>query len=311
MTDKREIQRVRMSDELQIALHSWLPRGEVKKVVHISHGMAEHAPRYDAFAQYLNNYGIAVYVHDHRGHGQSIQERAPAGHLADKDGFNRVTEDLREIINFTKNTHKDVPYILLAHSFGSFVAQNFIASYAELIDALILSGTTANNAPLGRFSNLFARFLSLFRGIRHQSPLLTKIAFGSYNKRIVNPKSKNSWLSSDDRAVEAYDADPFCGMNCTYGFYRDLGYGFTIINKKAKLDAIPKNLPIFLFVGSDDPVSNYTKGLRWLYDAYKSRGLDVELRVYEGARHECLNEVEKEKVYKDILSFINKIDLRK
>lgn len=310
-TVKREIQRLEMSDGLSIALHSWIPRNEIRKVVHISHGMAEHSPRYDAFAQFLNNYGIAVYAHDFRGHGQSIQEKCPVGHLADKNGFERVTEDLFEIIQFTKKTHVDVPYILLAHSFGSFVAQNFIARYGNTLDALILSGTTANQAGLGALTKGIAIFFSLFKGIRNQSKFLTKIAFGSYNKKIKNPTSKNAWLSSDKKSVSAYDADSLCGFPCTYGFYRDLGYGFGIINKAENLSSIPKTLPIFLFSGSEDPVSNYAKNVKWLFDKYKALGIQASLKIYEGARHECINEIEeisKNIVYKDILSFINSIN---
>lgn len=304
---KREIQRVEMSDGLSIALHAWIPRNGIQKVVHISHGMAEHAPRYDAFAQFLNNYGIAVYAHDHRGHGQSIQEKCPVGHLADKDGFERVTEDLYEIIQETKKTHKDVPYVLLAHSFGSFVAQNFISRYGNEIQGLLLSGTTANQASLGALTKGLAVFLSYFKGIQKQSPFLTKLAFGSYNKKIPNAKSKNAWLSSDEKTVNAYDADPLCGFPCTFGFYRDLGYGFGIINKTETLNKIPKNFPIHLFAGSDDPVSNYTKNVEWLFETYKKLGLDVTKKIYEGAGHECLNEVQKETVFKDLLSFINTI----
>lgn len=304
---KRDIQRLEMSDGLSIALHSWVPRNDIKKVVHISHGMGEHAPRYDNFAQYLNNYGIAVYAHDHRGHGQSIQENAPVGHLADKNGFQRVTEDLHEIIQHTKKIHPQIPYIVLGHSFGSFVTQNYISKYGNEIDAVILSGTTANQAALGKFTKIFANFLSLFKGIRTQSPLLTKIAFGSYNKKIQNPKSKNSWLSSNEKLVNAYDADPLCGFPCSYGFYRDLGYGFSIINTKQKLSSIPKNLRIFLFAGSDDPVSNYSKNVQWLFERYKKLGLEVDLKIYTGFRHECLNEVHNDIVYKDIYSFLNLI----
>lgn len=296
-------QMISMSDGMNLALHSWIPK-KVEFIVHISHGMAEYALRYDRLARFLCEHNIAVFAHDIRGHGQSISEQTPKGHLADKDGFNRVTMDLFEIIQYTKTTYASYKYILLGHSFGSFIAQNFLTQYSSSINSLILSGTTANMAPLGFITKLTASILAIFKSIRHPSPFMTNLAFGSYNAKIKNAQSSNAWLSRDEKEVALYDESDLCGFPCTLGFYRDLGNAFCIINKSKSMRKIPKNVPILLIAGTDDPVGNYGKKVTWLYNTYENLQFTSKIILYPQGRHESLNETNKDQVQNDILSWI-------
>lgn len=302
ITHKTEF--VTVTDGARIALHSWIPQNFGGCVVHISHGMAEYALRYDEFARFLAEQGYAVFAHDHRGHGESIQSCAPMGHLADKDGLQRVTDDLKEIIEYTKNSYPKSSYVLFAHSFGSFVAQVFVSRYGSLINSLILSGTTSFMGFLGTLTKLMASILAVFTSVRKPSLFLTKMAFGSYNKKIYKPASQNTWLTRDDEMVKKYDESPLCGFPCTPGFYRDLGTAFTIMNKPAAMSKIPKKISILLIAGSDDPVSSYGKQVKKLYDAYENLQFTSKIIIYPQGRHESLNEINRNTVYNDILSWI-------
>jgi alpha-beta hydrolase superfamily lysophospholipase len=295
---------VTVSDGAKIALHSWVPKNFSGCVVHISHGMAEYALRYDSFARFLAEQGYTVFAHDHRGHGQSIQDSAPMGHLADKDGLWRVINDLKEIIEYTKKTYPESKYVLFAHSFGSFAAQVFITKYGSLINSLILSGTTSFMGGLGSLTRLLASVISIFSSVRNPSPFLTSIAFGSYNTKISKPSSPNAWLSRDEEEVKKYDESPLCGFPCTPGFYKDLGEAFTIMNKKANMKKIPKHITILLIAGTDDPVGGYGKQVKKLYDAYENLQFTSKIILYPQGRHESLNEINRDAVYTDILSWI-------
>lgn len=295
---------VTASDGAKLALHSWIPQNFSGCVVHISHGMAEYALRYGGLARFLAEKGMAVFAHDHRGHGQSIQDCAPMGHLADKDGLQRVTDDLKEMIEYTKKSYPEAKYVLLAHSFGSFAAQVFITRYGSLINSLILSGTTSFMSALGSMTKILASIVSIFTSVRTPSPFLTRIAFGSYNKKIVKPSSPNSWLSRDEEEVKKYDESPLCGFPCTPGFYRDLGTAFTVMNNPAKMKKIPRNITILLIAGTDDPVGGYGKQVKKLYDAYENLQFTSKIILYPQGRHESLNEINRDTVYTDIFSWI-------
>ncbi len=302
ITQKTEL--IPVSDGAKIALHSWIPQKQNGYIVHVCHGMAEFALRYDRFARFLADQGCTVYAHDHRGHGQSIQECAPKGHLADKNGFFRAVEDLREIIEYTKKTHQTDKYILFAHSFGSFTAQYFVTQYGSLINSLILSGTTSFSSVLGNLTIFLASVMAFFKPVRTPSLFLTKTAFGSYNKRIQKPSSSFSWLTRDDEELKKYDQSDLCGFPCTIGFYRDLGTAFTVMNKAQNMKKIPKNVTILLIAGTDDPVGSYGARVKKLYDAYENLQFTSKIILYPKGRHESLNEINRDTVHNDILSWI-------
>lgn len=295
---------VKVSDGAELALHSWIPKKTSGRVVHICHGMAEHALRYDRFALFLAEQGIIVFAHDQRGHGQSIQDCAPKGHSADKDGLQRMVLDVKEIIEYTKKTYSTEKYILFGHSFGSFISQVFIINSGSLINSLILSGTTSFAGLLGRLTVMLSSIIALCTSVRKPSSFLTNTAFGSYNKHIVKPSSPNAWLSSDGAEVKKYDDSPLCGFQCTPGFYRDLGTAFSIMNTPKNMRKIPKHITILLIAGSEDPVGGYGRQVKKLYDAYQNLQFTTKIILYPKVRHESLNDIHRETVYKDVLSWI-------
>lgn len=295
-----------VSDGVPIAVHSWLPETAPTGVIMISHGMAEYAMRYDRFAEAAVSRGFAVYANDHRGHGETAGSLSRLGYLADGNGFVRAMEDLHELALEIARRHPGLPVVLLGHSFGSFVSQLFIETYGHLLKACILSGTRGPDPVLGISGAIAAFVIATVSGRKKPSPFMNQLSFGTYNKRIKNPASPSSWLSRDEAEVELYDASPWAGFICTTGFYQDLTRGLLMIHRKKMIASIPRSLPVFLICGSDDPVSNYSKTVRRLASIYSEAGLvDVALKIYDGARHEVLNETNRDEVTADILDWIS------
>ncbi len=294
-----------MSDGTAVALHQWLPKKTPKAVIHIVHGMAEHSLRYDGFAEDACKHGFTVFSADHRGHGKTAGYGLK-GYLADKDGFKRVVDDQKEINEEIGKIYPDVPVIILGHSFGSFITQSYIENYGNTVSACILSGSAGPNPIIG-IALFLANLNVLFHGKKNISKMMDKLSFGSYNKKIKSPKTKFDWLSRDENEVIKYINDDLCGFICTAGFYKDLMQGLKIIHTRSALSQIPATLPILIAAGSEDPVSSYGKTLLKLYSLYKQNGIkNVEIKLYEGARHEILNETNKEEVKTDIFGWIKK-----
>ena len=271
-----------------------------KAIVVISHGMAEHAERYDDFARFLNNNNYSVYAIHHIGHGDAIKDIK--GHF-EKGDFDKCVDNLRSLITDIRKEIK-APLYLLGHSMGSFMAQSFIQKYPYDIDGVILSGS-AKTGALHKMGSFVAHLLFAFTNQKAQNNFLDKVAFGSYNKRFEPQRTKFDWLSRDNAIVDKYIEDDLCGYVCTTGFYKAFFKGMTSLNKN--VDEIRKDLPIYIFSGEEDPVGNYGEDVINLCHNYLNHGIyDVEIKLYEGGRHEMLNETNKDEVYNDVLIWLDK-----
>ena len=306
---KKEIEmksyRKTMSDGASLAVYEWLPEKQPTGVLHIVHGMAEHALRYDAFAQKACNNGFAVIASDHRGHGKTAQDAAAIGYLADRDGFARVVDDQHEINADLKSRYPSLPLVIVGHSFGSFVTQEYLERYGATVDAAVLIGTSGPN-PSVRLAALLASLTCLVKGRKAPAKLMNALVFGAYTRAVPNAKTEFDWLSRDAAEVQKYIADDRCGFLCTAGFYQDFMRGLLRIHRKKALQGIPITTPILITAGSCDPVSNGSKTLKGLFRLYQRRGIqDVTVKIYEQARHEILNEINKEEVTADILHWIS------
>lgn len=304
-----------MSDGFEIFINRWAPDSDedIKGVIQLHHGLSEHSMRYDRLGSVLAENGYVLNAYDMRGHGKTAENAVAKktgmfGKLADKDGFNRVVKDLYEVTNALKNVYPGKKTVLLGHSFGSFVSQAYIEQFGDQIDGVILSGTAGPQRPLIFFGRIAANLVKLFKGGDYVSTLLDKLSFGSYNKRIENPKSKYSWLSANEMAVSMYEMDNWCGIPLTTSFFCDMVGGLNQIHKPSNMKKIPENLPVFFFYGDQDPVGGYGKTINKLFDIYKKNGLQrIEAKAFEGDRHEVLNELDCEVVEKDIMEWISSI----
>lgn len=296
---------IKGNDGHKVFVYYWDNVSEPKGVIHIFHGMAEHAGRYKRLAEYLNTKGFIVYANDHRGHGKTTGTIEELGYIGE-DGFNRIVEDQHIIKEVIKEKYPELPIFVLGHSFGSFIAQEYITRYGGEIQGVILSGSALMkgiDVTLGKFIATIEK--SIF-GDKKKSNLMDRLSFGSYNKKIKDSKSQFEWLSTDLEEVKKYDDDPFCGTVFTTGFFYNFFKGLSKLYKKDRLDKIPKKIPIFILAGDEDPVGRYGKSVRKLHDLYIDTGIeDVTMKLYKGGRHEMINELNREDVYEDILGWIN------
>jgi len=285
-----------------ISVNVWDKINNPKGAVVISHGMAEHAERYDDFATFLNSKGYVVLAGNHRGHKYN---NAGEKGLVQGDSFSQTVEDVNSVIVYAKEKYgKKV--VLLGHSYGSFISQRFLELHSADVKAVVLSGTAYMKNSLISLGKWIASLQKAILGPDKTGKLINKMSFGAYNKPFESQGQKFAWLSRDKAQVAKYEADEYCGYPLSIGFYVSFFNG--VLNMYGEsANNIRKDIPIMIAVGSDDPVSNQTELAKKLFDFYLEKGLtSVEYKVYEGARHEILNETNNTEVYEDIFSFIDK-----
>lgn len=273
-----------------------------RAAVVIAHGMVEHPARYDDLATYLNENGIAVYGIYHIGHGP---DAVTLNHMG-KGDFDRCVDHLHQLVQLAA-AETGAKVILLGHSMGSFLSQLYVTKYADLA-GLILSGST-KAAPIAKIGSVLASFLNaIAKDKTRPSTFMNNLAFGSYNKAFPNPRTDYDWLSRDEAQVDKYVADPYCGGICSISFYKNLTGGMARMGKSSLIQNVPKDLPIYIQGGSMDPVSDMGKGLYALQEQYVKLGIArVDLDVYEGARHEIFNELNREEAFRNTRDFINSV----
>jgi alpha-beta hydrolase superfamily lysophospholipase len=287
--------------------YEWLPAGEARAVAVISHGMAEHAGRYARFAAALNDAGFAAYGFDHRGHGHTGQQSGTLGHMGDHDSWNRAVADLAAVCRFASARHPGKPLLLFAHSMGSFMGQQFLYQHGDMLAGAVLCGSTGKPPAIAALGRLVTRLERLRLGRRGISNLVQSLSFDAFNKRFQPQRTDFDWLSRDAAEVDTYIADPFCGFPITVQSWIDLLDGLQAIAQPENQARIPKDLPIFVIAGKHDPVSSGGAALKQLLSAYAAAGLrKVESRFYDDARHELLNETNRDAVTADIVDFFRR-----
>jgi len=289
----------------QIHAIEWIPEGEVRGVLQIAHGMVEFIDRYDRFASFMASQGFYVVGNDHLGHGKSVTDDSQLGYFAKHDGNFCVLGDMQQLREDTREKYPHVPYFLLGHSMGSFLARQFIEKYGEGLAGTIIMGTGYQPiATLDLAIGLTAVFQQA-RGGHYRSKTINNMALGSYNASFEPGRTKNDWLTKDEAIVDAYEANPLNQFTFTVNGYYNLFRGMRYSQRQENLDKIPKALPILVVSGGDDPVGEFGKGPKIVAESYKETGIqDVTLKLFEGDRHEILNELDKETVDQYLLQWI-------
>lgn len=283
----------------------WLPEGQVQAVLQISHGVSEYILRYESFAEYLTARGFAVVGHDHLGHGQSVAEGSARLYFGPRGSWNWVVDDIDRRRNLAKKKFPQVPYFLLGHSMGSFLARTYLIRYPGAVDAAVIMGTGQMSPAIIAGGKAVAVEEARRVGEDRTSPLVDKLAFGAYNKRFAPNRTGFDWLSLNQDNVDRYIADPLCGGNATIGLFREMLGGLSFIAKPENLKRMNLNIPVLFISGEMDPVGDCGKGVKRAYESFRKAGVrDVSLKLYPELRHEILNETCRETVYADILQWL-------
>ncbi|MDY5932250.1 MAG: alpha/beta hydrolase [Candidatus Ornithospirochaeta sp.] len=295
-----------MEDGHKLFYRVW-PVSEPKATLHINHGMAEHSLRYERFALDMNRLGFSVYCQDHRGHGLT-KEEDEKGWFAESDGSSVVCRDSWEVDKRISQDHPLIPHFIFGHSMGSFITRIVLSEHSEAFDAAVICGTGAYQGIIGKIGRRIALMHARKWGSRMPDQDMDKLAFSAYSKPFRDEESRFAWLSRDKEEVRKYEEDPFCGFVCSASFYADLIDLSNKANDRNRIANIRKNLPILFISGSMDPVGGYSKGVEKVYSLYRKAGIrDVRIKLYEGGRHEILNETNRDEVTRDIADFYSEM----
>lgn len=285
----------------------WLPEehGPVG-VLQLAHGIAEYALRYEPFARYMNRRGFIVAANDHLGHGQSVAEGAPGLYFGERDGWKHAVDDMYALRRLMGERYPGLPYAVLGHSMGSFLTRTYLIRFPGTAGAAVLVGTGQGGAARLALGRLAVLAVSRRTGPDSPSAIAERLVFGSYNRAFAPNRTDCDWLSASEENVGRYLADPLCGGKVSAGLFLDLIEGMRFIRRPSNLRHMNLSTPVLFLSGSRDPVGGMGKGVRAAYESFRAAGVrDVELRLYDGLRHEILNEDSREIVYADIARWLS------
>jgi alpha-beta hydrolase superfamily lysophospholipase len=292
----------RADDGESLFARRWLPAAPPRAIVQIVHGLTEHSARYARLAAALNDAGYGVYAADLRGHGPKAAA-ADRGHFADEGGWDKVVGDLWTLNRRIAADEPGTPIVLLGHSLGSFLGRSFIARHSDALAGVVLSGSSGRPPMIATFGRLIAREERLRLGRRGKSDPVFQMWFGDFNKPFRPARTAFDWLSRDEKEVDAYVADPFCGFPFTTQLAIDVLDALPHATSPASLAAIRKDMPIYVFSGERDPVGANIKGL--IGDLKAAGFTRLTTRLYPGARHETLNETNRDEVTRDLIAWLD------
>lgn len=296
------------NDGMEIFAMKWSPENlqKPKAAVQLAHGYAEHIGRYDAFAGKLAESGIVVYGNDHRGHGKTNGNVGEAICFADEAGFDKVIADMRALTEIIQTENPAIPLFLFGHSMGSMLTRRYIQLYGDDLAGAVLSGSGVFSNGLLKLGTVVAASEIKRKGRAQPSRLLDKLVFQNFNRGFKPARTDLDWISRDPVEVDKFLADPLRGKIGSAGYFHDFFSGLLAMNDAANIQSIPKNLPLHFISGTADPVGGRVgKGIIQTCRAYQQAGLqNVSCKLYEGARHELLNELNKDAVTQDVIEWI-------
>ena len=286
----------------------WLPEGKPRYILQMCHGMVEFIDRYDAFGTWLAERGVLAVGHDHLGHGDSVTSREEWGYFAEPHPSDTLVADMHSLRTLVQREYPGLPYFMLGHSMGSYLLRKYLALHGEGLAGALIVGTGFVPPAAADFGRALCGALARFRGWHYRSERVAALAMGGgayakFNSDGTRPEQ--SWLTRDTDIVKRYFADPRCTFRFTLNGYKGLFEAVSFSGKRAGAERIPKSLPLLLASGEDDPVGDLGAGVRKAEAMYRAAGIrDVTLKLYPGARHEILNEINRQEVFADFFGWM-------
>ena len=278
---------------------------EVKGVIQLAHGMTDYTGRYTALADYLTGLGYVFAGNHHLGHGKSVLTDADYGFFASKNGVDYVLRDLLAMNEHLHEAFPNVPVVLMGHSMGSFIARLYATTYPDTFNGLIIHGTAGPN-PLANVGIALSKVISIFKGERYRSKFITSMAFSSYNNKFPKEEGDKAWLTRDVEKVAGKSSDPLANFTFTLSGYMDLFRLIRDSNSEKWFNELSKSTPTLIMSGDMDPVGDYGKGPRFIYEKLMQKGhTNLSIKMYEGARHELFNEFGRDEIFVDMTSWLD------
>ena len=287
----------------KVACYVWEPKSEAKAILVMAHGMHEYLLRYQEMAEYMVSQGIIFTGPDHLGHGRTAVNPDDFGYFCEQDPATVVVRDLHRVKKTIQAEHPGLPVYLMGHSMGSFIARNYIERYGTGIQGVIIQG--GNDTP--RIHSIAGKILvktcAMFRGWRYRSGFITNLTMGSFERAF--PDNPSGWICKRQEVIDSHREDPYSSFIFTLnGYYTLMELTYRAGNKKL-IANIPKELPMFILSGAEDPVGEMGRGVQRMYELYKACGIkNVKLDIRPGDRHELQNEEDRYQVFEEIKDFI-------
>jgi alpha-beta hydrolase superfamily lysophospholipase len=295
-------------DGIDLFVYCWLPAEQPKAVIQIAHGLAEHAGRYARLAEALTSASYAVYANDHRGHGRTVKSAEDLGFFAERDGWRKCVNDMWQLNRHVAGTHPGLPIVLLGHSMGSTLAEQFMGDHGDAVAGVVLSGANGKPSFLAKIGGAVTWAERVRLGPRGKSKLVQSLTFDTFNKQFAPARTAFDWLSRDPTEVDKYVADPLCGFSATVQLWIDLLGGWAALSRAAHRNRVPKALPVYLIAGERDPVSGNTRQLEPWMAEYRAAGLvNLTHKFYPNARHELFNETNRDEVAGDLIGWLDQV----
>lgn len=300
--EKKEFYYTSSNNINKIYAVKWIPEGEIKAILQISHGVTEHINRYNELAKYLTDRGILVVGNDHLGHGNTNGQRM---YFGPSGSWNYIVKDMEKCKNIITEEYKEIPYFMLGFSLGSFALRTHLIDYKPQISGAIIVGTGYSN----KIEIALGKFMANQEAKKHSEENPTEkirsLTFGTYNKKIKNPKTECDWLCSSEKDLQVYLNDPLRGGCMSSGLFRELLSGMEYTGDKNNIEKMAKDTSILMLSGDKDPVGKETKGVNKVYHLFKKANIqDVTLKYYNNLRHDILHEENKEEIYELIYEWI-------
>jgi len=288
-----------------IHVMEWLPEEEPVAILQLSHGVAEYIDRYEGFASYLTDRGFAVVGNDHIGHGKSIVPGAKPLYFGPPGSWNLAVDDMYALRERTGMRFSGVPYFLLGHSMGSFLARTYLIRYPGTVSGAILMGTGQMSSAMIAGGKLIAKRQLKKVGAENSSPVVDQLAFGAYNKRFTPHRTAFDWLSVNEENVDRYIKDPLCGGNASTGLFLEMLEGIRFNQNPKNLRRMNLSTPVLFVSGAMDPVGNFGKSVQNAFESFRRAGVhQVSIKLYPHLRHEILNENCGDVVYRDLYEWM-------
>ncbi|MBW7573514.1 alpha/beta fold hydrolase [Caproiciproducens faecalis] len=282
---------------------------DVRAVLQIAHGMAEHSLLYVDFARALAAKGYSVAINDHLGHGKSVTAGGAYGYFG-KGGCQNLVKDMHKLYGLMRKDYPNIPYVLMGHSMGSFLARSYAAQYGDELTAVIFMGTCGSpGAAVLSTQKRISNAIVKKKGEKSHDPIFAKLSTGKYNSAFTPFRTPNDWISRDGAQVDIYTNDPLCGFDLTASGYRDIVYLQAEVNSSGWFKKMAK-IPILLISGGKDPVGGFGKGVRQVAAKLRKTGHEVRLILYPEARHALLSEINRDEVYEDIEDFLSSVTMK-
>jgi alpha-beta hydrolase superfamily lysophospholipase len=270
------------SDGLDIACYRWTS-GPAAGIVQIAHGMGDDALRYDSIAAFLSAAGFEVYANDHRGHGRTARSPQSFGDFG-PGGWDALVADVVTLTRIARSSQPGLPVILVGHSIGSFAVQQYLLDHSQLVAGAVLAGSAA---------------LDKLKIDPSKAADLT-----AFNGEFEPARTPYDWLSRDPAAVDAYVSDPLCGFALQPQALKSFADAASRLADPIEIARVRLNLTIYILAGERDPINHHLEWLKPLAQRYRAAGLtDVTEKEYPGGRHEMLNEINRDEVLQDLLSW--------